>query len=110
MDKKIVVLPSIAYYLKLLQQSENVTNQASVLTVTNESLQPDSNKPNIAKKEIIRKVKWTKEEDRILQEFQKQYGNKWTVLSKQLPGRSAIAIKNHFRNLLQHKHSKSISF
>lgn len=49
------------------------------------------------------KVKWTEEENCILKEFQSQHGNKWTVLSKQLPGRSPIAIKSHFRLLKRNR-------
>ena len=44
------------------------------------------------------KSKWTKEEDRILFTEQFRIGNKWTEISKKLPGRSVNSVKNRYHN------------
>ena len=46
----------------------------------------------------LKKSKWTKEEDRILFTEQFRIGNKWTEISKKLPGRSVNSVKNRYYN------------
>lgn len=41
---------------------------------------------------------WTVEEDKLLTELQSKHGNKWTYISKLMPGRSENAIKNRWYN------------
>lgn len=50
----------------------------------------------------VKRDEWTKEEDEILIRMQGQYGNQWALMTKYLPGRSSISIKNRFKSLLRH--------
>ena len=43
-------------------------------------------------------------EDRIILEKQKEIGNRWSVIAKQLPGRSSNAIKNRWYSGLKGQH------
>ncbi|CAG9314822.1 unnamed protein product [Blepharisma stoltei] len=45
---------------------------------------------------VINKEAWTKEEEKILFEYQQIYGNKWSEIARYLPGRSDNSIKNQF--------------
>ena len=46
--------------------------------------------------------KWSIDEDMILIRAQKTHGNKWSIISTLLPGRSAISIKNRWSWLTRH--------
>ena len=45
---------------------------------------------------ILNKENWTEEEESILFKMHLEYGNKWSEISKYLPGRSDNSIRNHF--------------
>jgi hypothetical protein len=49
----------------------------------------------------VRKEAWTSEEDRVIIESHRQFGNKWTAISRLLNGRPANAIKNHWNSTLK---------
>jgi hypothetical protein len=42
---------------------------------------------------LIKKEEWTEEEERILFEKQKEFGNKWSFIRQFLPGRTDNSIK-----------------
>lgn len=48
----------------------------------------------------VTKVPWKEEEDQILISTQQQLGNKWSLISKLLPGRSENAVKNRFNSIM----------
>lgn len=45
------------------------------------------------------KEAWTEQEDEILINAQIQMGNKWSYISKLLPGRSENAVKNRYNSI-----------
>ena len=47
----------------------------------------------------INKEPWSEKEDKILIDAHKQLGNKWVAISKCLPGRTALAIRNRWRSI-----------
>jgi len=49
----------------------------------------------------VKKIKLTDEEEKIIFEGYKQYGNKWAEISKQLNGRTDNSIKNFFYSTLR---------
>ncbi|KAG2378069.1 hypothetical protein C9374_008691 [Naegleria lovaniensis] len=57
----------------------------------------------------IKKDPWTEEEEQLLLEAQRKLGNKWAEISKQIPGRTDNACKNHFNSLIAREKKKSSS-
>ena len=54
----------------------------------------------------INKMPWTEYEDKMIIELVGKYGNKWSMISKMLPGRSDNSIKNRWNSSLSRKQSK----
>ncbi|KAH0791149.1 Myb-like DNA-binding domain containing protein [Histomonas meleagridis] len=52
--------------------------------------------------DLLRKP-WTEEEDKILIEHQKLWGNKWAKISSLLPGRTDNSVKNRWNSSLKRK-------
>ncbi|OMJ76435.1 hypothetical protein SteCoe_24220 [Stentor coeruleus] len=50
-----------------------------------------------------RKREWTEDEEKIIFNYQEQYGNQWSEISKFLIGRSDNTIKNHFYATIRRK-------
>ena len=60
----------------------------------------------------LKKSEWTDDEEAILIGMHKHHGNKWTLISKNLPGRSDNDVKNHWYSTIARKfqmHGKDVS-
>jgi len=55
----------------------------------------------------LRGGKWTDEETELLFKLHKQHGNKWTTISKELPGRSDNDVKNRYYSQVRRKKNAS---
>ncbi|CAN6359102.1 unnamed protein product [Urochloa humidicola] len=55
----------------------------------------------------LRRGSMTAEEQKLIVELQDKWGNKWSRIAKQLPGRTDNEVKNFWRTKIQHKHKRS---
>jgi hypothetical protein len=57
----------------------------------------------------VRTLNWTQEEDQLVIESQKRWGNKWAKIAAVIPGRTANAVKNRWNSALKRRVEMALS-
>ena len=54
----------------------------------------------------LNKSGWSDEEDRVLFELQKKFGNAWSFIAKSIPGRTENSVRNRWNSLMKKSRKK----